>query len=300
MRSVLTWIMATRWRAASAAFVTGGVQWLGPLSAGVVSLVGLRRGPAEGLLVVLVAVIPLAALGAFAGTGPTALAVPALALWLPMLALAEILRRTDSLALAFQAAGVLGWLIILAVFVGLDSPQELGREFLDRALVPWLERSGEAVDPEALDRMALLVPGVIAAALSLTLAIGLILGRWWQAVLYNPGGFRADFHALRHGPAAAVAAGVIFILSALLASPVLENMALVAMLVMLFQGLAVCHALVHCRRMNGAWLVPVYGMLVLIPLPALAALAGIGIIDNVTDIRARLTPRQRDEDGPQE
>jgi len=41
--------------------------------------------------------------------------------------------------------------------------------------------------------LAHFMSGVAAAGSVYGLLFGLFLARWWQAALYNPGGFRADY-----------------------------------------------------------------------------------------------------------
>jgi len=39
----------------------------------------------------------------------------------------------------------------------------------------------------------------------------LMLARWWQAVLYNPGGFQQEFHQFKLQPAIAMMLMVLFL-----------------------------------------------------------------------------------------
>lgn len=285
--------MSSRWHAALFTLLTGMVNGLSVLGAGMVALAGLRQGPQEGLLVALIAAAGLAVIAAALGAPPGLLAASALAIWLPVLFAAWVLRRTGSQARAIQSAGAFGAGAVLAFFFGTDNPAEIGREFVDETLAPMAERlgDGESPDPELLEAWATMMPGMLGAALSLAVLAGLLLGRWWQAVLYNPGGFRAEFHELRHGLVPMLVMGAILVLASLTGQAWALALALIAMLLLLVQGLAVVHALVHRKSMGGLWLLPVYGLLVLLPLPAIASLAGIGIVDNVTDLRERFAPR---------
>ena len=46
--------------------------------------------------------------------------------------------------------------------------------------------------------------GVMASSLQVTCLLCLMLARYWQASLYNPGGFGREFRSLRLAPAVAV------------------------------------------------------------------------------------------------
>ena len=299
MQAVLSWIMSSRWRAAIVVWLTGAIQWLSLLGGGLVALVGLRQGPAEGLAVALLASAGLVPFALFVGMPPIVMAGTALSLWLPVLVMSWNLRRTQSLSGSLQLAGLFGMMVVLAFFASPEAGGEISRRLVDQVLVPLFEasRDGGVPGERELDAMARLVPGVLATALTAALIVSLILGRWWQAILYNPGGFRADFHELRHGQVAVLAGGALFVLAALTTIGIIDSLALVAILLLMFQGLAVCHALVHRRGMSGFWLAPVYLMLVLMSLPAMSLLAALAILDNVIDFRGRFAPATGQENS---
>lgn len=298
MKAVLGWIMDSRWRAAIGLWLMGVIQWLGLLGGGLVALVGLRQGPVEGLTVSLLAAAALLPFGLAIGAPAWMLPVGALSLWLPVLVMAWALSRTGSLARGFQLAGLFGAMLVVALHSGEDSALRVGRDLIDEWLMPLLEsREGGVPDEAALDQLALMVPGMLAVAMTAALIVSLILGRWWQAILYNPGGFRAGFHELRHGQLAILAGGALFILAALTGQPLIENLALVAILVLMFQGLAVCHAFVHRRGMGSYWLAPVYVLLTVGTVPVMSLLAALAILDNVIDLRSRFAPAPGPGDG---
>ncbi|MEA5444658.1 hypothetical protein VCB98_02360 [Gammaproteobacteria bacterium AB-CW1] len=299
MQAVLGWIMSSRWRAVIGVWLMGAIQWLSLLGGGLVALVALRQGPAEGAGVAFLAALGLIPFAIMLGAPPWVLPVAALSLWLPVLVMAWALLRTASLARSFQLAALFGAMVVLALHSGDDTARQVGREMIDQWLMPFLEGREQGVpDEAALDRLAMLVPGMMAAALTAALIISLILGRWWQAILYNPGGFRAEFHELRHGQFAVLTGGVVFILAAVTTTvPLLDNLALVAILVLMFQGLAVCHAFVHRRKLGGVWLVPVYGLLLPFTVPVMSVMAALAILDNVLDLRGRYAPAPQVSDG---
>src|SRR5690625_6353500 len=57
------------------------------------------------------------------------------------------------------------------------------------------EHSGSTEAPPSPSLV--LVTGLLANVTSFTGVLGLMLGRWWQALLYNPGGFKQEFNGLR-------------------------------------------------------------------------------------------------------
>jgi len=298
MQAVLAWIMSSRWRAAISVWLMGAAQWLSLLGGGLVALVGLRQGVREGLGVALIAAAGLIPFSLMLGAPAWQMPVAALSLWLPVVVMAWALNRTGSLPRACQLAGVFAIGLVLVLHTAEDEVIRLGRAMIDQWLMPLFEERPEGPpSSEALDQMALRLPGMLATAVSLALILSLFLGRWWQAILYNPGGFRADFHEFRHGQAAILSGGALFILSAVSNIAVLDNIALVAIMVMMFQGLAVCHAMAHRRGLSGFWLLPVYALLLMFSVAAMSVLAALAILDNVIDFRARFAPAKRPPDG---
>ena len=132
-----------------------------------------------------------------------------------------------------------------------------------------------------------------AAALSSVLA-SLLLARWWQALLYNPGGFREEFHALRMGRRSSLVALVLFG-AGLFGGGMLEalatNLALVAVMLFLFQGLATAHGLAGKLKLATGWLVALYAVLILAPPQMVVVLSALGFADAWVDFRGRVGNR---------
>ena len=292
--------MRGRSSAALVAAAAAVLFWLFPpfliVSGAVVALVTLRRGPAEGALVV-----GLAGLGA-AGLTWLVLGVPwpmldvLLACWLPLWLLALVLRATVSLSRTLQVAALLGLFGVASFYLMLGDPVIWWGGILARwrhdlaALAP-----GQGTDQatltallDLLESWAPFLPGQAASAALLFVLLGLLLGRWWQALLFNPGGFRPEFHQLRLGRPLALLALVLFGAAMLSGWPLLTNLALVLGTLYTVQGIALVHAVAFERQLSPAWLLLFYLLL----LPFLSQLVmALGIADAWADFRARVRPR---------
>jgi hypothetical protein len=115
----------------------------------------------------------------------------------------------------------------------------------------------------------------------------LFLGRWWQALLYNPGGFQQEFHSLRLSHAFAIFTAVIGAISFLPAG-IIGTLAAeffnVTLILFFLQALAVVHAIVHIKHMSVGWLVGLY-----ILSPILLKLIGVvGFIDTWAKFREKV------------
>ena len=121
MKALATLVMRGRMQAIMMTTVFGVLSlFLPPLSyisGGVVALVTLRRGPNDGIAVMLVSALLMAIVSTIA-VGHYVIAVAyTVAVWLPVLILAIVLRKTISLPLALSAAGLLGIIGVVALHV---------------------------------------------------------------------------------------------------------------------------------------------------------------------------------------
>ena len=259
------------------------------LSNAAVALITLRFGWKRGFSLAFLASLVLAGLG-FALQGNLLASFALSFLWLPVIGLAVLLERGISwsrlLRILFIAVSVLIGLFHLNV----SDPVAFWQEFISLSdnETQLLREQFPETDTEALIKQASqYFVGAFALGFSLTCILSLMIGRHWQATLYNPGGFRSEFHQLRIGwwPAAVLA---IAIGAALLTrSPLATDIVLAGMAVYLFQGLAMVHSLHHGKQMHIGWLIGLYGMLIIVPHLALLV-AAFGIIDSFADFRKQL------------
>jgi hypothetical protein len=140
-----------------------------------------------------------------------------------------------------------------------------------------------------LQDLSRLMTGVVVASLALGAVCGLLLGRWWQALLVNPGGLHSEFCSLRFPQSTGLMVLGLMIVSRFIQGPA-SDMAAQGVLVMLvpylFAGLATLHGLVAQQGRGKGWLITVYALLGVIPQTALL-LSGLGLVDTWVDFRRR-------------
>lgn len=301
MRALASFIMQRRVQAALVATGFALLGLLAPpagyLSGAAVALVTMRRGALEGLLVIGGAAVGAAVLAFLMwGDGVPALAF-VIGMWLPLWLLAMVWRSTVSLAQTLQAAAGLGVLFVVLMHLVLSDPAAWWRDFLN-VLRPAMEQAGLFGSGEGVDRVlegaAQAMTGLMAAALVFSLMISLIIARWWQAALYNPGGFRSEFHALRLGRGAAIVLVVVLALSLVEGVAALANdIAMVGVAIYLFQGLALMHRIAAAFHAHTLWLVGMYVVIVLVAPQMVMLLSAMGFADTWLDFRARLPGSER-------
>ena len=300
MRAFVGFIMRGRWQAALVVTAAAVMSLLVPpliyVSGAALALVVLRHGAPEGAVVMAASVAAVAGLGMIAAGSPMLGVAYLVVLWLPLFVLASILRSTVSLPITLSIAFWGGVAVLFAVHATLGDVAQRWREWQDSVLRPAMEQSGMQVSAAELDRLmdlaAPMMSGVLVALLILSVVGSLLAARWWQALLYNPGGFQREFHALRLGRAAAIGLMIIGVL-ALLGGGMLAETAVDALPVLmtgfLVPGLALAHGIAAYRRAHIAWLIGMYILLLaLLPHVMYVLLVTAAFMDTWFNFRGRI------------
>jgi hypothetical protein len=252
------------------------------LSGTPVGLVALRRGPVAGMQVIAGTFLFVALVAWVAGMGPGIAASYAVGIWLPVWLVSFVLRRTESQAALLLAAAVLAILFALSMHVAVGDAGAFWRSNFEAWFGSQLPAQSAETYREFFRSAEPLFNGIVAAALFTSVVAAVLAARWWQALLFNPGGFRAEFHAIRlpRGlclvPAAAMGG---WLLSEGALKAVCLDVLVVTLFVYLFQGLATVHRMVAARGSSPAWLVAMYAFLLLAPQVALFV-ACLGLADS--------------------
>src|SRR5690606_20902856 len=90
-----------------------------------------------------------------------------------------------------------------------------------------------------------------------TSVLCLLLARYWQAALYNPGGFGVEFRALRY-PAGVTTLLVAVAVGLIVFGLQLRTWSMICVIPLTFAGLALIHARVAVRGGGSTWLVIFY------------------------------------------
>lgn len=300
MKALAGFIVRGRYQAILSASLCGMLAFVLPpfstltnyLGAAVVSLVTLRIGVSQGLLVMVAATVVTMLFYQLVGVPPATIAVTVLMLWVPCWLISLVLRRTVNLAGAMLAAAVLGLLALALIYVVAGDPAPWWYEHL-LLIRSTLEEAGlfpQGVSVDVLlQDLSRLMTGVVVASLALGAVCGLLLGRWWQALLVNPGGLHSEFCSLRFPQSTGLMVLGLMIVSRFIQGPA-SDMAAQGVLVMLvpylFAGLATLHGLVAQQGRGKGWLITVYALLGVIPQTALL-LSGLGLVDTWVDFRRR-------------
>lgn len=281
MRALAEFIMRGRTQAAVVALIG---SWFPLISPATVALVTLRRGTTDGSMILLWALLPAVLAFFVSDMGPLMPVVTILGL-IATYAVALLLRSSASwpqLLVGLVALSTLAALL-LASFV----PDPV------QALTASLGEMLEQMQAQAPEGAAIEVPtevfvvGLIAYVIAINSLFSLLLARWWQALLYNPGGFQTEFHQLRLKPAAAITS-LVATAYCMSVGGDYQLWGSLFMLPLLLAGVAIVHRVVAARRLGVQWLVLFYMALVLFNPIVMMVLTVIAFLDTWLNFRGRL------------
>jgi len=281
MRGLAEFIMRGRWQALAVAVLGSGSLLFGWISAAAIALVTLRKGTASGGWLVLWAMLPAAIVAAMSGD------MGSVMLLLVAFCLSVILRETVSLPLALIASVPLAMLGGLAL-IALNGPflEDLVATFNEA--LRQLEQDTTSEQQGELAFTSLAVPQVgalLAIGNTVVAVLAVLLGRYWQALLYNPGGFGQEFRALRL-PQGAVVSLVALGTVLWLQGDEWRVWSAVAVMPLTVVGFALVHAYAAHTDKGVTWLTLMYTLWIVLD-PIKWVWLGFVMADVFVDFRAR-------------
>lgn len=273
MRALAGYILRGRMQAISITSLFGFLSLVIPpaaylLSGVPVGLVALRIGPVAAIQVMLGSLLILVAGLLLLGAPPLLAISLVLGIWLPVVFCATCLRRSESQAVMLLSAAAVAGGYVGMLRIAIDDIPGWWRTQLEPVLQQLLADRQDLSAEQLMEGMLPFVNGMIAAGLVFSLAVTVMLARWAQGLLYNPGGFGTEFRALllpRWLVVATVAALAGAILMDNRLAGWLKDLVFIGMTLFLFQGLALCHLQVKVRGWAVHWLWLLYALLILLP-----------------------------------
>lgn len=260
-------------------------SWLPFISQAVLGLVTLRKGWQEGLIVTLWASLP-AFIGLWMAKVSAPIALASIVVFFIGYAASCVLRSTVSWPYTLVATVLLSALSALLIVESSSNIEQQVSSFFEKAMQGSEGASSQQVQDVMNSWTAVSIGGLIAVWVALTSVVGILIARWWQALLYNPGGFREEFHRLRMSPQLAVASAATAILCASLAADY-QFWGAVAGLPLLIAGLGLAHWLIARFKLGTPVVVMLYIAIPLIAFSALILMV-LALLDALLDIRNRL------------
>jgi hypothetical protein len=285
MRALAEYVMRGRTEAVIVAALATGTVLFAWVGAAVVALVTLRKGINQGAYVLLWAMLPAVVMAAMGDTGPVTNL-------LGVTLVAAVLKLTASWPTTLVVGVFSGVLTGLALLT-------FGEGYINEVLqlisdmVAQLSESGEAPPQIFIDPSSAQVAGLFGLSNTFSVLMCLLLARWWQASLYNPGGFKAELHRLLLPPPLTVSLLLVGLILWTLGTDFRLWSVLFAV-PFVFAGFALVHGLAQQRGLSSNWLVVFY-ICWLVFSPLKAVLLVVAIADSWLDIRGRLAAKQNSD-----
>lgn len=293
MRELARFIMRGRFYAIATTSLFGALALILPplslLSGATVGLVTLHHGTKEGLTIaagamLIVAVIFLAMVGR-----PDLAFLLLLGLWLPSLLSCWILRLSQSQTWALLMIGSLATLFIIGMHLLTGDVVAWWQQWAEKA-ISQAHIEGITVEQLTQGGALALMNGLAAMFFGINLMLIVLLARWWQSLLYNPGGFAKEFYTLRLPRSLTMTVILIaaIVLTGIIDSRghILTDLFIVSVMLYLFQGLAAMHGMAAVRKVSQLWLLPLYVGLFILPPYIIVGLAMVGIVDSLINFRS--------------
>ncbi len=271
--------------------VLGGLaQLMLPLSivsSAMVCLFILRKGERAGFWVMLVAAVIIYQMSLVIESKPGLEFPIALILLVPAFISSSVLRTTQSQGLAIAAVGICAALLAIGVQIYSGNAVAWWAEWLRNAVQGV---KGATVEGFEENGTLQIMNGLIAMLLGISTILSLLLARWIQAVLYHPGGFKEEFQLIM------IPRKFLYLWLALLAVFAVFNinlmydLAIIAAMMYLFQGLAIFHYTTEKKGYSSAYLLPPYILLFFMPQFAVVGLACVGVTDALLNYRKLSKP----------
>lgn len=260
------------------------------LSAAVIVLVTLVDGPQRGLITTVLSLMGAALFAFLIFSAPQMAIVFVLIAWLPAWLIATILRQTVSLAFSLQVLTAICLLAVAVLYTLYPDFGEYWRQPLDLLVAQLAEQSNEFSLTELKQTENWIIeylPGLFVSSIMFGTMLSLFLGRWWQAVFYNPGGFAKEFQSLNLGKISALCGIAVILVSMPGKSVFAIALATVVFVLYGIQALSLLHAAIRIRQLNATWLFVIYVIMFFVP-HVLLLLILASFADPWLDIRQRI------------
>ncbi|MDA0787828.1 MAG: hypothetical protein O2780_00045 [Proteobacteria bacterium] len=266
--------MRGRAYAIGASVVTAPLPLVNWISTAIVSLVILRKGGGEGGLVLLWTLLPLGGLVYLSGDPTPLIAI------LGTASLALILRVTVSWEFTLAAAVLIGG-------VGSLVFQYTATDLLVTFVEIYLEYSKSMAVSVSEEVARNAIVGFFAMGQAYAMLALLVLARWWQSMLYNPGGFQKEFHGLRMTPRLSTVIVLLLVLC-IAFNDLLGRWIPLLTVPLIFSGLGIVHWMIKSKEMSSNWLVAFYLLLLFFFQFVYPLLASLALMDSYLDLRKRM------------
>ncbi len=298
-------VLQNRLLAMGIAFVLTFIPWLGTISVLIAGLVTLRKGAVEGGLVFIAATAPyLFYFTHLADLEQTTIIFLCVVLASNLLTwiFAVLLREYSNWNFVLELTIFIGIVFISGVHIFNPDIQVWWQAEIMAYFKAFSVKDlfgGTGISPKDMqtqmaafaNHYAVYATGFAAAGVFFNSLLQLLLARWWQAAMFNPGGLRKELHQIRLSHIA----GIVFIIGVIFSYFGNKlSLDIIPVMYMIFcaAGLSLLHCVVVVTNMAWLLLAFVYLGLILVPQLGFMVVAFVGLLDTWLDFRKRLVNKR--------
>ncbi len=274
-----SFIMRGRAHASAVAALGNALPLITPATIG---LVALRKGFSEGGLICLWGLLPVFLTYFYSDSNQFFVLLTACN-FLNVLLVCGILRYRGDWEMTLVSLVIIS--IILMGSLLLIFQQDF--EFLVQRLIEVFEEASRQTNIESLKIKKSSIAVFTTWTIILNTFLGVTIARWWQSIIFNPGGFKAEFQGIRLNRRL-----LIFIFSILVLSSAIfnqySNWAYLSIFPLVVGGLSLFHWLVNEKNLGKVPIIFTYVFMVLFTPFVILILALLGTVDCFYNVRQRL------------
>lgn len=290
MRALGEYILRSRWHAVLIALLFTFLPLFGWVGVVIMALVTLRKGANEGFFVLAWIALPVIAFSVVLHDYRYAL-LDALAgstvVWL----MALVLRITNSWLLVVQSVVLTALIVIIAIHIADPNIYQWWQTHLTQMLNQMNDVMGNVFTPGDnatwLTNTPKVATGLYAVFIIVTNLFNLVLARWMQAALFNPGGLKKELHNFRLDKSSIII--VAFLALILVKVPAVADSLPVLLLPFIFAGFSLIHALSETIHWTWIWLLGSYLLFFLLFIYMVFFLIILATADVWLNIRQRMS-----------
>ncbi|PCH86118.1 MAG: hypothetical protein COB89_00270 [Piscirickettsiaceae bacterium] len=263
------------------------------VSVAALCLITLRSGAAEGIRVIIGASVATALMGYVLLGTPMVSLTYLFVMWLPAFLVSLVLRETGKFNVALECLVLLGMVAVIGIYLMVDNPSQQWAVGIQDVVGRISQQQDLPVTQEevriGIEFWSQYITGIVIAGSLASLVMSLLLARWWQGLLYNPGGFSEEFSEIRLLPRD----GMVFVALMLAAvslnnamGELLWNIDIPVLLLFLMVGMSVVQSVVKKKSKGRFFLIVFYVAVFFVP-HLMLPIVLIGLSDVWMDWRQR-------------
>ena len=274
-----SFVMRGRVHASAVAALGNALPLITPATIG---LVALRKGSSEGGLICLWGLLPVFLTYFYSDSNQFFVLLTACN-FLNILLVCGVLRYRGDWEMTLVSLVIIS--IILMGSLLLIFQQDF--EVLVQRLIEVFEEASRQTNIESLKIEKSSIAVFITWTIILNTFLGLVIARWWQSIIFNPGGFKEEFQGIRLNRKLLILIFSILVLSSAIFNQY-SNWAYLSIFPLVVGGLSLFHWLVNEKNLGKVPIIFTYVFMVLFTPFVILILALLGTVDCFYNVRQKL------------